>query len=113
LDPETVVKISAIGKLCFAIIPNYISKSTHKAIEKITNRRMPLKIPQGGCESCRDGEVWWREKSDTPGSLGDHLSVPMKKKIVVLVILDNPVNASNDWYFELLFKILGFMTPEC
>jgi hypothetical protein len=40
---------------------------------------MPLRIPQRGCESCRDGEVWWREKSDTPGSLGDHLSVPMKK----------------------------------
>jgi hypothetical protein len=89
--------LSSFISLSFSIIS---LKSTHKAIEEITNRRMPLRIPQRGCESCRDGEVWRREKIDTSGSSRDHLSVPMKKKMVVLVILDNPVNASNDWYVE-------------
>jgi hypothetical protein len=59
--------------------------------------------------------LWWREKVDALDSLRDHLSVPMRKKMVALVVLANSVIARNDWYVEqlLLFKISGFIKPKC
>ena len=114
-DCLTVVKLSAFIELCFAVILKYTFKTTHRAIEETTNGRIPLRIPRRGYERCREVELWWRAKVDAPDSLGDHMSVPMTKKMVVLVVLANPVIARNDWYVEqlLLFKISGFMKPKC